>query len=156
VILLVACGNLLRRDDGAGLVLADRLAGRCRFAHLEIHLCHQLTVDLASRLAAPDVAAVLFADAADGEEEGRFAPPLLRRLTGKGGTHPLGHHLTPEGLLALCASLYGRSPAAWQVVIPGVDFGFGEGLSPVAEASLAGAEAEIRAFLAGAGPHRDT
>ncbi len=147
MILLVACGNTLRRDDGAGLELAQRLGARCRPSDLEIHRCHQLTPDLGLLLAAPGVAAVLFADAAMCMGEEDLASPMLRRISAGGGALPLGHHLAPEALLALAATLYGRRPPAWQVVIPGIDFDFGEGLSPLAAESVARAEREIEAFL---------
>jgi hydrogenase maturation protease len=151
VILLIACGNSLRRDDGAGLVLAERLLRRCRRPDLEIHRCHQLTTDLAPRLAEPAVAAVLFVDAAVADGTGNPPLPLLRPLTDGPAAQPVGHHLTPQALLALSAGLYGRRPPAWQVLIPGEDFAFGEGLSAVARGSLVRAEGEVLAFLDGEG-----
>jgi len=155
VVLLIACGNPLRRDDGAGLVLAKRLANRCRRLDMEIYLCHQLTADLASRLTAPDLAAVLFVDSAVCNGEQDFDSPLLRRIPDGRAAPPLGHHLTPEALLALCTTLYGCRPPAWQVIIPGVDFSFGEGLSPLARECLARAEHEVRTFLAETAPQRN-
>ncbi|WP_016870422.1 hypothetical protein [Fischerella muscicola] len=39
-------------------------------------------------------------------------------------------------LFALTQALYGRSPQAWWVKVPGVNFELGESLSPVAEQGI--------------------
>ncbi len=143
-ILLIACGNPLRRDDGAGGVLARRLAAE-RLVGLRILILHQLTPELAVDLARPEVRCALFADAfvVDADADA----PILRPLDGEGGAPPLGHHLCPESLLGLTARLYGRRPPAWLAAIPGEDFGFGEGLSLEAQRAVARAHEQIRDFL---------
>jgi Ni,Fe-hydrogenase maturation factor len=39
------------------------------------------------------------------------------------------HTADPRSLLALTDAVYGRVPQTWWVLVPGKDFGFGEGLS---------------------------
>jgi Ni,Fe-hydrogenase maturation factor len=64
VILIIAYGNSLRRDDGAGLILGEKLEDALRKRGLSVsHIAvHQLTPDLALSVAAENVAAVVFVD----------------------------------------------------------------------------------------------
>ncbi len=146
MILLIACGNPFRRDDGAGPLLAYRVAHMCRRPDLRVLVRHQLTPDLAAALAEPGVCCALFADACVGEADADVA--LLRPLAEDETPPPLGHHLSPAALLGLARRLYALRPPAWLATIPGNDFGFGEGLSPLAARSLARAEVQIAGFLA--------
>jgi len=54
------------------------------------------------------------------------------------------HALTPEAVLDLCQSLYGKRPEAFLLAIRGYDFEIGEGLSPAAEKNL---QAALKFFL---------
>ena len=145
-LLLIAYGNPLRRDDGAGLRLAERMAARwqatgTRLRHLAVQ---QLTPELAIELAEPGVRAVVFVDtrAVDGATAGH--EPAARAVLATPLAAPeapspsLGHHLGPEVLLAYAALLLDDRPAppAWLVTAPGVDFGHGERLSPPASAAI--------------------
>ncbi len=127
--LIIGYGNSLRRDDGAGLLLASRLADALarRGIAVELIQTHQLTLELAPELALPQVALVLFVDACMG---GTTAKGLC---VGKISPHPgaatLGHALAPALLLTLAARLYGHAPAALSVTVPGCDFAHGESLS---------------------------
>lgn len=147
MILLIGCGNSLRRDDGAGPLLARRLGGRCRRRDLELIACHQLTPELAPLLADPRIKAAIFADAALPGRGAETTGPLLRPIAEEPVPTLLGHRLSPASLLALAARLYGRRPPAWLVTIPGEDFGFGNGLSDAAEGMLIRAEEEVRRLL---------
>ena len=68
MILLIAYGNPLRRDDGAGHVLADRLEKTWRGQGLAVQRLDvlQLTPELATEIADPAVDLVVFADAQPG------------------------------------------------------------------------------------------
>ena len=61
MILLIAYGNPLRQDDGAGLRLAEQMAGRWQAmgASLRHVVVQQLAPELAVEIAAPEVAAVV-------------------------------------------------------------------------------------------------
>jgi hydrogenase maturation protease len=139
MILLIAYGNPLRQDDGAGLRLAERMAG-CWLAMgaLVRHLAvQQLAPELALEIAALEVTAVVFVDTraaaglAGAVEITPLAPP-------NAATPSLGHHLQPDVLLAYAALLLDGRPAppAWLVTVPGVAFDHGEGLSHTASAAI--------------------
>ncbi len=68
LLLIIGYGNSLRRDDGAGLVLAQRLAEQWKKdGHaVRLLLTHQLMPEMALDLAESDVAGVLFVDAERG------------------------------------------------------------------------------------------
>lgn len=139
MVLLIAYGNPLRQDDGAGLLLAERMAERWQGAGAPLrHLAvQQLTPELAVEIAEPGVAAVVFVDtraAAGGVEAVEITPLALPETA----TPSLGHHFQPEVLLAYAALLLdGRPiPPAWLVTTPGARFGHGEGLSPTARAAV--------------------
>lgn len=144
MILLIAYGNSLRQDDGAGLRLAERMAGYCQaMGALVRHLAvQQLAPELALEIAAPEVTAVVFVDTRAATELAGvvqiapLAPP-------EAATPSLGHHFQPGVLLAYAALLLeGRpAPPAWLVTVPGVAFEHGEGLSQTASAAIEAAMA---------------
>jgi hydrogenase maturation protease len=147
MILIIGYGNSLRRDDGAGPVLAKRVFEKAGTAYLRMLEAHQLVPDLATELAAPDVSAVIFIDAsvaADGTEASCILPEIEpREIHCEAATSSLSHHFDPETLLSYVELLYGKKPPAWLVSIPGVDFGYGEGFSTFALNSLAVAEDKV-------------
>ncbi len=127
-LLIIAYGNSLRRDDGAGLILAEILTQRWLTQNypVRLRLVHQLSPELALDLAAPAVMAVLFVDAAVG-----YRPMVkLRPLDHDAPSPGLTHHTRPEVIMAY-TELFGRiQPPAWLMTVTGVDFGHGETLSP--------------------------
>jgi hydrogenase maturation protease len=138
-LLLVGIGNTLRRDDGAGAAVAERFAGRtaCR-----VLVVHQLLPEHVEELAR--CGRVVFADAAVDSDRVRF-----ERLTPSARSPGLGHTGDPAWLLALCDSLHGRSPEAWLLTVPGVDFGFGDGLSAAATEGVEEAVRVLTGWLGG-------
>ncbi|MEZ4615320.1 MAG: hypothetical protein R2867_07380 [Caldilineaceae bacterium] len=144
-LLLIAYGNPLRRDDGAGLALGAQLATAWQAVGIAVrHLAlHQLTPEVALEVSAPDLYSVLFVDTT--------AEPLpdlqLVPLAPATADNALGHHLTPATLLLYAQHLYGHCPPAWLLTIPGVDFGFGEGLSATTTEQLTTAAAHAGDLL---------
>ncbi|WP_366949723.1 hydrogenase [Geobacter sp.] len=137
---------MLRRDDGAGVALAGRVA-RGAGPGVKLIETQQLLPELAEELAAPGVAAAIFcdarlADATDGE------PVRLSRISPVCAGSSLGHHLAPEELLALADGLYGAAPPAWLVTVAGHDFGHGEGFSTEVRHALATAEQMVGVLIA--------
>lgn len=128
-LLIIGYGNGLRRDDGAGLVLAEKLAAELSAGGVAVQqlAVQQLLPELALTIANADLDGVLFVDTlAD-----RTVSKLILHSLVDAATHvALGHHLTPQALLLYAARLYGHCPPAWLVAIPGTDFGHGEGFSP--------------------------
>jgi len=135
MLLIIACGNTLRQDDGAGLLLAERLAQVCRTAGLPVrHLAvQQLLPELAVEIAAADVSEVLFVDTRVAENEEDTAVQI-HPLTPQASPRSLGHQLSPEMLLVYARELYGKQmpeppPFARQLTLPGFNFGHGDQLS---------------------------
>lgn len=130
-VLLIGYGNLLRSDDGVGPAIVSRLAAifydNPRGAFLAPH---QLTPELAEDLAGAQ--RVVFVDATVELPAGEVG---IRRLDGASvqaaAVAPLGHHATPEALLALCYGLYGRAPCAWSIGVGVANLEVGDRLSPL-------------------------
>ncbi|GBF82721.1 hydrogenase maturation protease [Aphanothece sacrum] len=123
-ILIIGYGNSLRSDDGAGIRVIQAIQQK-PWPGVRSLSVHQLTPELAAEIAI--ASAVIFVDAALSEFiEVRSLVPNLEGIK-------LGHHSNPEVLLALTLSLYERVPPAWGIFIPGINFEFGEELSPKAQ-----------------------
>ena len=103
----------------------------------------QLGADLIEDLREADL--ILFVDATvDNLEDGRKwcrLQPDMRKWP------YLTHHLDPAYLLGLMENLYNRAVCAWLISIHGSDFGFGEGLSPVAVRTADQVGLEILEFI---------
>ncbi len=123
-ILLVAIGNTLRRDDGAGARVLD-LLGPLEGA-VSLHVM-QLTPELAEDIGGAD--GVVFIDADVNPGEARLEPVE----PGGPAQAPLAHSMGPEEVLALARRLYGFRGEALLCRVPGVDFSDGAGLSAAAE-----------------------
>ena len=133
--LLIGFGNQGRGDDGLGPVFAERIE-RAAPEGLEVDIDYQLTVDHA--LTASEADLVIFADAQIGAPGSfSFAPVKAEGATGMGS-----HELSPQAVLTLAKTLYGRTPPAFILGIAGWDYGeVKEGLSAEATAHLDEAEA---------------
>ena len=124
-LLVVGYGNNLRRDDALGCLVAGHVDGQRTPSIRGIEL-FQLVPELAPQLA--ETAEVIFVDASVDGSRLVWLP-----LESQSAVAPrMGHCSDPRWILHLCHSLYGRSPKASMMAIPGKDFGFGEGLSPEA------------------------
>ena len=148
--LIVGYGNPDREDDGVAWHILERLAERAGHpAPVEAAeslagaddmpdlLCLlQLDPDLAETVA--DYDRVCFVDAHTGAyaEDVRF-----EEIAGAFQASPFTHHMTPETVLALAATLYGRAPQGAVVSVRGHQFGFVRALSS-ATTQLAEAAAE--------------
>lgn len=129
-ILLLGYGNPGRADDGLGPACVARLEA-LRLPGVDLHVGYQLVAEDAQRIS--DYAQVVFVDAClSGPETFRFDALHPRDQDGFGS-----HSLSPGGVLALCALLYGPPPKAWLLAIRGVEFDcFRESLSPTATRNL--------------------
>ncbi|MDD8026533.1 MAG: Ni/Fe hydrogenase, partial [Acidobacteriota bacterium] len=90
---------------------------------------------------------VVFADAAADASPGTAR---LEPLAPAASIAFTTHELPPASVLALGQDLYGRSPAAWLLVMAGTAWELGQGLSKPAADALDRAENLLRDFLAGA------
>lgn len=131
MILIIAYGNPLREDDGAGLVLAEKLDTLLRRLAIEVHRIetHQLLPELAAEIAADQPAAVVFVDTCvvtTHQEHVSIQPVLADDVS----SPSLGHHLTPSAVLSYTGALFDTAPPpAWLVTVPGWQFDFSETLS---------------------------
>lgn len=129
-VLVIGYGNSLRRDDGAGLILAEQLATAWQQAGKPVSVLtsHQLDPELASDIARSGAAIVLFVDAAlpwgDDSPTVRLTP-----VTSGASASQIGHHLTPATVLLYATELFGYQGKGWMLSVPGFDFEHGEGLS---------------------------
>ncbi|MBN2327804.1 MAG: hydrogenase maturation protease [Candidatus Omnitrophica bacterium] len=124
-ILLIGCGNPLRRDDGVGWRAAQWFEENADKRPIHIITCHQLTPDLAEDLSR--VRLVIFVDAREGSRPGRLSCDEVRPLPLE--STAFTHDLSPSQLLAYAEILYKKSPKAFLVTIEGEDYRFGESFS---------------------------
>jgi hydrogenase maturation protease len=145
-ILIIGYGNELRRDDGIGPRVAASLAA-ADYPNVQVKACSQLVPELAADLA--DARLAIFVDALVGDPEMGVE---VRRITAGEMSDWSTHTGDPMALLGLTHALYGRAPEAWWVRVPGQDFGFGEGLSPLAEWNVGEAINRIAILVLGERP----
>lgn len=138
--LTIGYGNQLRGDDGIGPKVADLVAD-FHWEHVRSHALHQLTPELAAELAEVDCA--IFVDACITGDEIQVIS--LEPMSPEGCQ--LGHYLHPRSLLYLAQWLYGHSPQAWLISVPGVNFELGDRLSPVAQQGVAEALSQIEKLV---------
>jgi hydrogenase maturation protease len=138
MIVLVGYGNPFRRDDGAGPALARMVEAWGGRSDVKVLTPHQLVPELAEDLAENGVAAVLFLDA--GANDCAKGESVAIRPVGDEAASPaFGHYFAPADLLQYVQLFRGSPLPAWQITIPGIDFGYGEGLSGYSEKNLAAA-----------------
>jgi hydrogenase maturation protease len=144
-VLIVAYGNLSRRDDGVAFHVVRRLRERLGLSapesapgeaveddyavwngRLAVACMHQLAPEMAEMLSERDV--VVFVDAH--VPEVGWEPVEWREVIPAYHSGMVSHHLKPDAVLALCHSLYGRCPQGYVLSVVGTDFDFGETLSP--------------------------
>jgi len=143
---VIGYGNTLRRDDGIGPYVVNRLNGILKHEkEIRTLALHQLGPDLVEELRWAKL--VIFVDATTNEVDWGWqwikVEPELRDLP------YLTHYLTPQFLLGLLQSIYQQCPQTWLVSVHGQDFGFGKGLSLEAEKRAHGALSEIVQFISG-------
>ena len=132
-ILIVACGNPLRCDDGLAWRAAEELRRRRLPQEVEIIAQHQLAPELAP--AVSQVERVLFLDAASDSQPGEIrCDPVLPLQASRAFTHKF----SPACILSMAQELYGNAPQAYVISIDGECFDHGETISAAVEAALPG------------------
>ncbi len=133
--LLIGYGNPGRGDDGLGPAFAQSITDRV-LPGLTVEIDFQLTADHALMLS--DYPLVIFADA----DLTGAAPFSFQDITGTTSDTLGSHSVTPQGALGLARLLFGATPEAHVLGIPGASFGkIEEGLSATARYNLDAAEA---------------
>ncbi len=135
-VLVLGYGNELRRDDGAGPAVA-RMVAEYEMPWVLVKTCHQLLPEHAAEIAMIDL--VIFVDTTMSDAEQisvmNIQPSRLPAFT--------GHQFDADTLLFLCNYMFSRVPEAWLILIPGVDFDIGDGVSPLAAHHMQSAVASI-------------
>jgi hydrogenase maturation protease len=138
-VMVIGYGDGLRSDDGIGQRVANAIES-WRLSTVQSLAVHQLTPELAATLASADLA--IFVDASTKAEavdvQVRSLPVGVVPSLSSPVTNLVNEHFAdPRSLLALTQSLYGHCPSAWWVTIPGINFEFGDRISPTAEQGIA-------------------
>ena len=138
MILIIAYGNTLREDDGAGLVLAEKLESLLRRFAIDVHRVEvqQLLPELAAEIAGHQPDGVVFVDTrvAIAYDEAVSVQPVP---VDSNASPSLGHQLTPATVLTYTGALFDAvEQPAWLVTVPGWQFGFGEDLSTNSEKAI--------------------
>lgn len=136
-IVVIGYGNDLRGDDGLGPAVATRLQV-LQWPGVRVLSVQQLTPELAGLLA--EARRVIFVDAELSGEAGVRA----RQLDTSYESAPTTHASSPQSLLALTHEVYGRSPEAWLVTVPGFRFDLETVLSAEAQRYVEPAVAAVR------------
>jgi len=102
---------------------------------------HQLTPELAERIAGART--VIFLDADAGTAPGEIAIANVPVVAG--ALKPMEHHASPPALLRLAREVYGARPDAWLIAMGGADFDLGDSLSDLGKLAVAKAVAEVSA-----------
>lgn len=142
-VLLLAYGNPLRRDDGVGWVIGERLAEMLAEDVADVRVLHQLTPELAEPISRAGV--VIFVDAAEADEPGAIG--WVEIQPGTFTAQPFTHQVDPAALLAGAKELFGHAPPAHLLTVTGADFGYGEGLSPAVANAVGQAIGQIQQFI---------
>jgi len=152
MVLILAYGNSLRRDDGAGFVLGDIVERMISEAGLGVERIdsHQLEPEFALDISAQKISAVLFIDTR-AVPDTAAADDLrvhVRQIAAAENASPsLGHHLNASTLLAYARYLFKKAPPAWLITVPGIDFDHGEGLSETALKAIDSAREILRDLI---------
>jgi len=153
--LIIGYGNPDRQDDGVAWHILSALAVRLGLpapdsyedefpAHdrLDFAFHLQLTPEMAEDISA--FGRVCFVDAHTGD-----VPTSVQMVTvhSEFQRSPFTHHLTPQSLLSMCETIYGRKPEAALLSVRGYQFGFDRQLSPRTAALLPEALDLIESWL---------
>jgi hydrogenase maturation protease len=137
--LIIGYGNTIRGDDGVGYQIAEAVA-QWNLHDVRSLAVHQLTPDLAEAIAQANT--VIFVDAVATSSEVK-----IEQLEPNDAASFTGHYADPRSMLALTHALYKIIPTAYQILIPAVDFSFGETLSPLTQKSVDLALVKIKQLI---------
>lgn len=145
-ILVIGYGNSLRSDDGAGCRVSDIVAS-WDLPYVRSLTVHQLTPELAEPISHAELAIFIdaWANSNDLASQRKKPKPIvqvqkiavpqklsLMQSTLSGG----GHFSDPRALLLLAQQVYGANPVAYSLLLPAVNWEFGEQVSAVTRKSI--------------------
>ena len=139
-VLVLGYGNLIRGDDGIGQAVANEVEN-WNLPNVRSQSLHQLVPELAEDLSQVDLA--IFVDASITGN----TIQILRIKALETSELNWGHSLTPQSLLALAKNLYNKTPDAWLISVPGVNFELCDRLSETAKQRVTVALDNIKALI---------
>ncbi len=143
-ILLLACGNTFRGDDGVGWCIGRALKSHPPCSGLNVILTRQLLPEHAEVISAAET--VVFVDCDATTVPGQVSAFPVKPANSIPGT--LTHHLDPASLLRLSLDLYARIPARAQIVtVGGESFEWTDHLSRTVKVAIPKAIKQVRSAL---------
>jgi hydrogenase maturation protease len=130
--LVIGYGNSLRSDDGAGQIVASKIAS-WNLPNVRSLVVHQLTPELAEDLTNADT--VIFVDAVISSKQNSEKIEIIT-LEGDDKYLNLGHTENPHSLLYLSKIIYNKIPKAYWILIPAINFEFGEKISDITKKGI--------------------
>ncbi|ACK64120.1 hydrogenase maturation protease [Rippkaea orientalis PCC 8801] len=137
--LIIGYGNSLRSDDGAGQKVAKRVA-QWNLKNVSCIAIYQLTPELSEAISKVDM--VIFVDALATSKKLE-----IQQLKVNSKITNLGHYSNPSQLLSLTKAIYNKLPIAYWILIPAINFDFGESLSIITENAIKLALEKIRKMI---------
>lgn len=128
--LLVAIGNSGRGDDGLGWKFAD-LAQESGTGVFDVAYRYQLQVEDAELISHYDI--VIFADASQEDLENGFG---IKSIKASGHFFYTSHVQSPQAVLFLAETLFGKSPSSYLLGITGYEWELKTSISEKASANL--------------------
>ncbi|MGK7897404.1 MAG: hydrogenase maturation protease [Xenococcus sp. (in: cyanobacteria)] len=129
---VIGYGNSLRSDDGAGQIVANTIA-EWELSGVKSLAVHQLTPELAENISQVDT--VIFVDAVV-TDSANPESVQIQKIKAADHNNSLGHNCDPRSLIAMTQILYGKVVTAYWVLIPAVNFDFGEQFSCVTKRAI--------------------
>ena len=142
-VLVLGYGNPLRSDDGLGWQMAVELFRANASQEVLVLPCHQLTPDLAETASFAET--VIFIDASRTGKPGEIR---CDEVFSQSGPASFTHDLSPAGLLALAAELFGVCPQGYLFSICGECFDVGRDLSCSVSSRVPELKAMVRERIA--------
>lgn len=140
--LVVGVGQALRGDDAAGRCVAEALLAEFP-DEADVVSTVQLVPELAEAISR--AAAVVFVDSRIGGEPGLVE---VEPLAAQSSPPHSSHAVSPQTLLYLAASLFGRVPPTALASVAGSDFELGAAMSPQVRLAVPAAVQAVRRWLA--------
>jgi hydrogenase maturation protease len=143
-ILVYGYGNPGRQDDGAGIMLAEKLDEWIESKKLEdvrTDTNYQLNLEDAATVSNYDL--VIFADASHEEIDDFRMEPLVA----SNRVEFTMHAVAPAFILHLCKEVFHYEPKAWLLHIKGYEWEFMAGMTEKAESNLLSALHYLQEFI---------
>ena len=130
--LIIGYGNTLRSDDGAGQIVANHMA-TWNLPNVRSLAVHQLTPELAEDIANADI--VIFVDVVVSSKQNSEKIEIII-LEDDDKYLNFGHTENPRSLLYLSKIIYNKIPKAYWILIPAINFEFGEKISDITKKGI--------------------